>query len=643
MADAMAEPRGISTVTFVINGEQFSLSKSALSVLGSACMLNQMINHAGTSDDKHVVTWPSPLTVRSFALVVEWASTGRIPKGIPSRDVADVFRAADALCITDLASRCLALGPPPSSFDTDNGSLLEIEAPYFVHVDANTFIARSEAVNRSLAIGDSPLLFRRQLHEDRAHEPLFRTPSALAELLEQKLPPEARLCLAQGMCLAGGFAARLAASLAGLCKLPQHEASMSSSSSHAARPDIDFFLTTADSAEGLRVVRATLIALARYCEEHQIGMCVVRSPYAITVAMDDCDYDLQIVLCAFDSMEDVLSNFDIDACRIAYDGTRLLVSETFLRALVSGVVIARPQNESANHAKRLHKYATELGYSIAISDHDPAKPGRTFKQLKALEDASVVPHAHPPPSQLQISQIQIVREWEASFVTTPQVIEDVSQLGREPLSKRFPWQHPVPLPLVEVEVEQGPSWTIGTQERTYVAPPVKRPSLLREQLGQFDYQSGSSREIVEVWRGQRRRGPFGKRGDLETIDFWRYVQAARLAFELSAGPVAWTPSHPNLDESDQHDANLFCFKGVVFQQLDMHPVRGAWNGKQKAFLADATSSMPLVFLDFIEDAALVVPKGFREKLPRRLHVPMRDEAGSVMFSRPPAGDAHWAA
>jgi hypothetical protein len=214
-------------------------------------------------------------------------------------------------------------------------------------VDANTFIARSEAVNRSLAIGDSPLLFRRQLHEDRAHEPLFRTPGALAELLEQKLPPEARLCLAQGMCLAGGFAARLAASLAGLCKLPQHEASMSSSSSHAARPDIDFFLTTADSAEGLRVVRATLIALARYCEEHQIGMCVVRSPYAITVAMDDCDYDLQIVLCAFDSMEDVLSNFDIDACRIAYDGTRLLVSETFLRALVSGIVIARPQNESA--------------------------------------------------------------------------------------------------------------------------------------------------------------------------------------------------------------------------------------------------------------------------------------------------------
>ena len=70
----------------------------------------------------------------------------------------------------------------------------------------------------------------------------------------------------------------------------------------------------------------------------------------------------------------------------------------------------------------------------------------------------------------------------------------------------------------------------------------------------------------------------------------------------------------------------------------MHPVRGAWNGKQKAFLADATSSMPRVFLDIIEDAAHVVPKGFRAKLP-----PMRDEAGSVMFSRPPAGDAHWAA
>jgi len=46
MADEMAEPHGQynSTVTFVINGEQFSLSMSALSMLGSACMLNQMIN-----------------------------------------------------------------------------------------------------------------------------------------------------------------------------------------------------------------------------------------------------------------------------------------------------------------------------------------------------------------------------------------------------------------------------------------------------------------------------------------------------------------------------------------------------------------------------------------------------------------------
>jgi len=122
MADEMAEPHGQynSTVTFVINGEQFSLSMSALSMLGSACMLNQMINHAGTSDDKHVVTWPSPLTVRSFALVVEWASTGRIPKGIPSRDMADVFRAADALAspILLVAASHLALHHPRSTRTT---------------------------------------------------------------------------------------------------------------------------------------------------------------------------------------------------------------------------------------------------------------------------------------------------------------------------------------------------------------------------------------------------------------------------------------------------------------------------------------------------------------------------------------------
>ena len=81
-------------------------------------------------------------------------------------------------------------------------------------------------------------------------------------------------------------------------------------------------------------------------------------------------------------------------------------------------------------------------------------------------------------------------------------------------------------------------------------------------------------------------------------------------------------------------------KDVVFQTLDMHPVRGAWNSKQKAFLATAVETEPLKFLDYIEDAALVVPKACRDKLTRCLVVPIQGSSASAHF-RPRDGVATW--
>ena len=138
-----------------------------------------------------------------------------------------------------------------------------------------------------------------------------------APVSRQSLPPEARICLEQGLCLAGGFATRIAANLAGLCE----RATPKVDNIASARPDIDFYLVVDDADAALLKLRATLIALSvcgcrpsareamyhaarsdglrtpcaqRHCEANQNGMCVVRSPYAITVAMDDCEYDLQI-------------------------------------------------------------------------------------------------------------------------------------------------------------------------------------------------------------------------------------------------------------------------------------------------------------------------------------------------------------
>jgi len=627
---------------FVIGTETFSLSSTALSTLGAACMLNQMLEDAGESNE-HIVSWPAPLTVRAFALVVEWATHEHIPAGITALEASELFRAADALGVPALASLALARGPPPSAFDSENHCLLEAEASYFVDVEPATFVARRMAVDRPLAVRGLPLLFHQQ-HVDRAQTLLFNTTNAVTALLEQKLPPEARVCLAQGLCIAGGFIGRLAASLAGLREVPAVP------SNDAARPDIDFFVTTADSVEALRIVRATLIALARHCEEHQNGMCVVRSAYAVTVAMDDCDYDLQIILCAFDSMEDVLVNFDIDACRVAYNGTRLVASETFLRAIVSGTIIARPQNESANHAKRLHKYATELGYSIAIADHDPASTGKTFKQLKELEVAwTAVPTAAPMaayPTNLY-AHASVLREWERPWESHwEDELSDVDDEPFDPTTSRPRYQGLLSNPEIKplAETEAGPKWTGVGQSAPYVAPPVKRPRLSREVIrhNQFSYSSSSSREVVEIWRGQRRRPKADGDPYPETRVYWRYESSSQLAHSLGSGSVRWrTPMDGHDLEKAESDANHFCMKDVVFQQLDMHPVQGAWNAKMKAHLATASDGEPLLFLPNIEDAARVVPKACREQLPRCLQVPTREEARSSLFNRPPVGAAKW--
>ena len=78
---------------------------------------------------------------------------------------------------------------------------------------------------------------------------------------------------------------------------------------------------------------------------------------------------------------------------------------------------------------------------------------------------------------------------------------------------------------------------------------------------------------------------------------------------------------------------------IVVQQLDMHPIRGAWNTQQKRFLQCASPDEPLAFLDFIEDAALAIPSSCRRKLPRCLQVPER--AQSELFKKPPAGVCSW--
>ena len=161
-------------------------------------------------------------------------------------------------------------------------------------------------------------------------KPLFREEDAFRKAVEELLPREAHILLDAGLVLAGGFLGRIGAWLAGLCEEPP------TADAKGATCDIDFFpLGTPE--EALESVRRALIALAKDCESTETGMFVVRSTHALTIGMDDCCFDLQIVLCTAETPPDILAKFDIDASRLAYTPTRqLIASETAIRALLSG-------------------------------------------------------------------------------------------------------------------------------------------------------------------------------------------------------------------------------------------------------------------------------------------------------------------
>lgn len=222
-------------------------------------------------------------------------------------------------------------------------------------------------------------------------KPLFRDADAFREAVEELLPREARILLDAGLVLAGGFLGRIGAWLAGLCDKPP------TADAKKATCDIDFFpLGTPE--EALQSVRRALIALAKDCESTETGMFVVRSPHALTIGMDDCCFDLQIVLCNAETPADILAKFDIDASRFAYTPTRqLIASETAIRALLSGAPLpfSSPRHRCFPHHTTASTRAT-LARAIAFVRHARGSARLPKRQLRGqaaqVRDAAWTDH-----------------------------------------------------------------------------------------------------------------------------------------------------------------------------------------------------------------------------------------------------------
>lgn len=166
-----------------------------------------------------------------------------------------------------------------------------------------------------------------------------------AEAVRRSLPPEIGGLFEMGFVVAGGFLARHLAQAVGYAP---------------SRPsDIDMFMVNVEPSNALAVLRRALLHLGRVAIDNTIF--AVRSPFAITVAMDNTEYDIQLVLCVYESVEEMMATIDLDICRVAFDGTRLLLGATCERALYSGVLVL-PKNEDPRFLPRVRKYA-RLGFA----------------------------------------------------------------------------------------------------------------------------------------------------------------------------------------------------------------------------------------------------------------------------------------
>ena len=152
--------------------------------------------------------------------------------------------------------------------------------------------------------------------------------------------------------------------------------------------DIDLFITTTSEGAGeelfYSLVRHFTDISNRLAADHHVQLLVMRSALAITFCMGGCleeDSDefggnmpgssafqrnIQLVILQHKSIGEVIFNFDLDCCRVAFDGHQVYATPSSLRALQTGMNLFDPEQMSGpDFANRAAKYA-HRGFPLAV-------------------------------------------------------------------------------------------------------------------------------------------------------------------------------------------------------------------------------------------------------------------------------------
>lgn len=138
--------------------------------------------------------------------------------------------------------------------------------------------------------------------------------------------------------------------------------------------DIDFFLTTTDAEVAHQAVSDLLAFFAQF---QQPETHVVQTDNAVSFVLADSDnpeqgIDIQVITRMYNSVVQVLTEFDIDPCRAAWTWDHIYVAPSFVRALVSNYTLCYPDHDSASYGFRLRKYL-KRGFALAVPGLDLAR------------------------------------------------------------------------------------------------------------------------------------------------------------------------------------------------------------------------------------------------------------------------------
>ena len=130
--------------------------------------------------------------------------------------------------------------------------------------------------------------------------------------------------------------------------------------------DIDLWIVAENDEKAKTVYNQVVRHLSVISDsQNHKQLLLTRSPKAVTIPLGYPHRNVQVIRRQYSCIAEVIFNFDIDCCQVAWDGNRVVATLSAFRALQTGVNIADPERSGRDYEDRLLKYV-KRGFMVAV-------------------------------------------------------------------------------------------------------------------------------------------------------------------------------------------------------------------------------------------------------------------------------------